>query len=137
MQKFNDAVHDRLDVLYKLGSGPERVTHAARPASNRVCLHASDEDVVNNASHDLLAGFCGVLSGPEHVSCTHSDRQGISDVVVNDGLDVSSSDRGAFAQAEQMFWTKMHVPQASITHYRCLLVELFTIYWRIRGKPRR
>jgi len=35
-----------------------------------------------------------------------TNRQDISDVVVNDGLDVSSPDLGVFAQAEQMFWTK-------------------------------
>jgi len=57
-----------------------------------VCFDAGDEDAVNNASHDLLTGFYGVLSGREHVSCAHTNRQDISDAVVNDGLDGLSSD---------------------------------------------
>lgn len=60
------------------------------PASNSV-LFCGDEHAFNNASHALLTAFCGVLSGDEHVSCAHFDRQDISDAVVNDGLDVLSS----------------------------------------------
>jgi len=57
-----------------------------------VCFSAGDEDAFNNASHDLLTGFCGISSGWEHVSCAHANCQDISDAVVNDGLDVSLSD---------------------------------------------